>query len=90
MLRPVDDGIGLQIQLKLTGEERSDRGQVVLEFGRRIRPEDAVVHVANIAANAQTFLDEAIEPAQVEVGEVLRGQAADRQPTPRRRFRSPR
>ena len=43
-----------------------------------VAPERAVVHVADIALDPQLFLHEPVEPAQVEVREVLGGQAADR------------
>ena len=51
-------------------------------MGRFAGPQRHVVHVADVPRDAQVFLDEAVEPTEVEVGEVLRGQAADRQPGP--------
>ncbi len=40
-----------------------------------IGPQGHVVHVTNITAQFQVFLFKAIEPAEVEVGEMLRCQA---------------
>ena len=52
--------------------------------GAIFTPDDEVIHVPHVAAGPESLLDEPIEPAQVEVGEVLRGQAADRHPAARR------
>ncbi len=67
---------GQAVQEKDT-RARKAAAQLLADFA----PQDAVVHVADVSPDAQAFLHEAIEPAQVEIGEVLRCQAADRQPT---------
>ena len=45
--------------------------------GNIIVPQDHVIHVADISSNLQRFLRESIEPAQIEIREMLRGQAAN-------------
>ena len=84
MSRAVDVRLRFQSRDKSRLEERRRPGRDDRKPRAESRPEDEVVHVSDVAARAESLLDEPVEPAQVEVGEVLRGQAADRQPAPRR------
>jgi hypothetical protein len=53
--------------------------EALTEFRGRGAPQNAVVHVADIARRPDDFFNEAVEPSQVEVREMLRRQTADRQ-----------
>ena len=44
-----------------------------------IMPQEHIIHVTHITSKAQVLLHVTVQPAQIEIGEVLRGQAADRQ-----------
>ena len=81
MLNPVDERPRLELQAELPAREVRHASRWSLELARRVGPENAVVHVPNVAANPEPFLHEPIEPAQIEIREMLRGQAADRQST---------
>jgi hypothetical protein len=69
----------LQFEPELVLEKPGRGSQMISQCAVPLGPERAIVHVPDVSLDPKVFLDEAVEPAQVEVREVLGGQAADRQ-----------
>lgn len=74
----------VEAQAKALGEERLDLFQVPSGLGAVVQQQDEVVHVADVVAHPQRLLDEVVERVEVEVGEHLAREAADRHPDCRR------
>ena len=43
-------------------------------------PQNHIVHVTNITADTQRFFYKSVEPAEIEIGKVLRRQTSNWQP----------
>ena len=80
--RPIDVRVRLELQIQAGRQEGADGGESVPKLRGRLAPQGTIVHVPHVAVNAEVFLDQPVEPSQVEVREMLRSQAADRQPAP--------
>ena len=63
----------LVCQESRTGRENPFQPDSVLS------PDHHVIHIPHIARNPELFLDETVEAIEVEIGEMLRRQATDRQ-----------
>jgi hypothetical protein len=74
-----------QLQLELVAQETLHGIPHPFQLLPVLRPDHHVVHVAHIGGTPQRFFDEPVRQAEVGVGEMLAGQASDRQPPTRPR-----
>ena len=72
--------LGVQAQAAAF-EEAGDAPAPLIELPRVVVEQDEVVHVAQVSFRPQHFLAEVVQAVQIEIGEELARQVADREPS---------
>ena len=67
-----------QLQPQALPQKHPDRRQGAVQSRLVLGKHGEIIHIANVAREAQPFLDEMVQFSQVPVGKVLAGQVADR------------